>query len=62
MIPALALVTLVALSVLAISAMAGVFADERQSMKDLPNFKPKITQITENGRNLEIVEFFDKIE
>lgn len=62
MIPALALVALVTLSVLAISAVTGVFADERQSMKEMPNFKPKITTVTENGRTFEIVEFYDKIQ
>jgi len=37
-------------------------AEGKLSPIDEPNFKPTITKITENGRNLEIIEFKSKIK
>ena len=62
MILAIAIVALVAVSIVAVSAITHASADEKQSMKDLPNFKPKITKFTKNGKNYEIVEFYDKLK
>ena len=63
MITAIALIALLAVSIFAISAITHVSADEKkQSMRDLPNFKPKITKITQNGKVYEIVEFVSKLK
>lgn len=62
MMTTLAIMILVAASVLVIAELNHVSAEGKLLPKDEPNFKPKITQITENGKTLEIIEFKSKIQ
>jgi hypothetical protein len=57
-----ALIALVAASVFVIIEMNQASADGKILPKDEPNFKPKITKITENGKELVIIEFKSKIK
>lgn len=61
MMTTLALIALVAASVFVIIEMNQASADGKILPKDEPNFKPKITKITENGKELVIIEFKSKI-
>ena len=56
------LIALVAASVFVIIEMNQASADGKILPKDEPNFKPKITKITENGKELVIIEFKSKIK
>ena len=62
MMTAVALIALVAASVFVIIEMNQASADGKILPKDEPNFKPKITKITENGKELVIIEFKSKIK
>ncbi len=62
MMTTLALIALVAASVFVIVEMNQASADGKILPKDESNFKPKITKITENGKDLEIIEFKSKIK
>lgn len=61
MMTTLALIALIAASVFVIIEMNQASADGKILPKDEPNFKPKITKITENGKELVIIEFKSKI-
>ena len=62
MMTTLALMVLVAASVFVILELNQASADGKILPRDEPNFKPKITKITENGKELEIIEFKSKIK
>lgn len=62
MMTTVALIALVAASVFVIIEMNQASADGKILPKDEPNFKPKITKITENGKELVIIEFKSKIK
>lgn len=63
MLAVIAIVALIAASVFAVSGLGHVSADEKeQSLKEMQNFKPKITTITKDGKTYQIVEFYDKLK
>lgn len=62
MMTTLALIILVVASVFVMMELNQASADGKILPKDEPNFKPKITKITENGKDLEIIEFKSKIK
>lgn len=62
MMTTLALIILVAASVFVMMELNQASADGKILPKDEPNFKPMITKITENGKDLEIIEFKSKIK
>ena len=62
MMTALALILLVAASIFVMIELNHANAEGKILPIDEPNFKPKITKITENGKNLEIIEFKSKIK
>jgi len=62
MMTTLALVILVAASIFVVIELNQASADGKILPKDEPNFKPKITKITENGKEFEIIEFKSKIK
>jgi hypothetical protein len=62
MMTALAILLLVAASAFVIIEINHATAEGKLSPIDEPNFKPTITKITEDGRNLEIIEFKSKIK
>ena len=62
MMTTVALIALVAASVFVMIEMNQASADGKILPKDEPNFKPKITKITENGKELVIIEFKSKIK
>lgn len=62
MMTTLALILLVAASVFVVIELNHASAEGKISPIDEPNFKPTITKITENGRELEIIEFKSKIK
>lgn len=62
MMTTLALIVLIAASVFVIIELNQASADGKILPKDEPNFKPTITKITENGKDLEIIEFKSKIK
>jgi len=62
MMTALALIMLVAASAFVIIELNYATAEGKLSPIDEPNFKPKITKIVEDGKNLEIIEFKSKIK
>lgn len=62
MMTTLALTVLIAASVFVIIELNQASADGKILPKDEPNFKPTITKITENGKDLEIIEFKSKIK
>lgn len=62
MMTALALILLVAASAFVVIELHYASAEGKISPIDEPNFKPTITKITENGRELEIIEFKSKIK
>jgi hypothetical protein len=57
----LALALLVIASIFVTVELNHAFAEGKLLPKDEPNFKPTITKIVENGRNLEIIEFKSKL-
>lgn len=61
MMTALTILVLIAASVFVIAELNHASAEGKLLPKDEPNFKPKITHITENGKTLEIIEFKSKI-
>ncbi len=62
MMTALALVLLVAASAFVIFELNPASAEGKLSPLDEPNFKPKITKIIQDGKELEILEFKSKIK
>jgi hypothetical protein len=62
MMTALAILLLVAASAFVIIELNYATAEGKISPIDEPNFKPTITKVTENGKELEIIEFKSKIK
>lgn len=62
MMTTLAILLLVAASAFVIIELNYATAEGKLSPMGEPNFKPTITKVTENGKELEIIEFKSKIK
>mgnify|MGYP003348303379 CR=1 FL=1 len=62
MMTALVIVLLIVASVFVAIELNHASAEGKLSPINEPNFKPTITKVTENGKQLEIIEFKSKIK
>lgn len=62
MMTGLVIVLLAVASTFVVVELNSAFAEGKISPINEPNFKPTITKVTENGKQLEIIEFKSKIK